>query len=109
MPAPHPLTPRRRRSHLRCMDTNLARSNIGSVDEPDAVDLAITGMTCAACVRRVEKVLSAVPGVSEVSVNLATERAHVVGSHPDIAALRRAVEKAGYEAAEIVAAAPLPE
>jgi P-type Cu+ transporter len=70
------------------------------------VDLAITGMTCASCVNRVEKVLARVPGVTEASVNLATERAHVLAARPDIAALIRAVEKAGYGASEIKAQAP---
>ena len=40
-------------------------------------DLAIEGMTCASCVGRVERVLHRLPGVLEVAVNLATERAHV--------------------------------
>jgi len=61
------------------------------------VDLAIEGMTCASCVARVEKALKAVPGVTDASVNLATERATVSGS-ADIAALMRAVADAGYEA-----------
>jgi Cu+-exporting ATPase len=75
----------------------------------DNVALAITGMTCAACVSRVEKVLNRVPGVTQASVNLATERAHVAGPHPDLAALIRAVEKAGYGASEIRAEAPLAD
>lgn len=41
-----------------------------------SVDLAVTGMTCASCVARVEKKLNKLPGVS-ASVNLATESAHV--------------------------------
>jgi Cu+-exporting ATPase len=72
----------------------------------ETVDLAITGMTCASCVSRVEKVLSRVPGVTATSVNLATERAQVSGDHPDLASLIRAVEKAGYGAAEVKAEAP---
>lgn len=40
-------------------------------------DLPIDGMTCASCAGRVEKSLAKVPGVKSVSVNLATERAHV--------------------------------
>jgi Cu+-exporting ATPase len=67
----------------------------------DTIDLAISGMTCASCVSRVEKVLNRVPGVTNASVNLATERAQVNGEHPDLAALIRAVEKAGYGATEI--------
>ena len=42
-----------------------------------ALDIGVGGMTCASCVRRVEKALLRVPGVSGVSVNLATERARV--------------------------------
>ena len=37
----------------------------------ETVELAITGMTCASCVRRVERALAAVQGVVSVSVNLA--------------------------------------
>ena len=37
----------------------------------------VEGMTCASCVRRVEKAIAAVPGVESASVNLATERADV--------------------------------
>jgi Cu+-exporting ATPase len=69
-------------------------------------DLTITGMTCASCVSRVEKVLARVPGVTAASVNLATERAHVVAAQPDMAALIRAVEKAGYGAKAIQEQAP---
>lgn len=63
------------------------------------IELAIGGMTCASCVARVEKVLKRVPGVQDVSVNLATERAHVeAASNVQIAALEEAVAKAGYSA-----------
>ena len=39
--------------------------------------LRVTGMTCAACVLRVEKAVSTVDGVLEVAVNLATNTARV--------------------------------
>ncbi len=42
-----------------------------------SVTLEISGMTCASCVRRVEKGLLKLPGVAEAAVNLATERATV--------------------------------
>jgi Cu+-exporting ATPase len=66
-------------------------------------------MTCASCVRRVERSLSKVPGVAEANVNLATERATVTFAPEEttIADLIGAVEKAGYGAEE-VAAAPAP-
>jgi P-type Cu+ transporter len=66
--------------------------------EQAEIALPIGGMTCASCVRRVEKALSKVPGVQSASVNLATERA-TVGYTPgqvDLPTLRAAVEKAGY-------------
>jgi Au+-exporting ATPase len=44
-----------------------------------ATELAISGMSCASCVGRVERALKAVPGVAEASVNLATEQASVRG------------------------------
>ncbi|MER6381414.1 heavy metal translocating P-type ATPase [Streptomyces sp. NPDC001250] len=62
-------------------------------------DLTVGGMTCAACVRRVEKKLGKLDGVT-ATVNLATGRARV--SHPaeiSPADLVAAVEKAGYTAA----------
>ena len=37
----------------------------------------IEGMTCAACVRRVERRVSGIEGVESVAVNLATERMEV--------------------------------
>ncbi|WP_254258509.1 cation-translocating P-type ATPase [Methylovorus sp. MM2] len=65
-------------------------------------DFAIVGMTCASCVMRVEKALSKVPNVSSASVNLATERAHVVLSTPTSSELlQKAVADAGYEASLI--------
>jgi len=62
------------------------------------VTLPITGMTCASCVRRVEKAIAKLPGVAEASVNLATEQA-AVRFDPAQAGpqqIRAAVEAAGY-------------
>ncbi|WP_406154740.1 heavy metal translocating P-type ATPase [Streptomyces sp. NBC_01023] len=62
-------------------------------------DVTVGGMTCAACVRRVEKKLAKLAGVT-ATVNLATGLARV--SHPASVApedLVTAVEQAGYEAA----------
>ncbi|GAB4259599.1 MAG: heavy metal translocating P-type ATPase [Pararhodobacter sp.] len=66
----------------------------------DVTHLGISGMTCASCVARVEKVLKRVPGVTEASVNLASESATV--RHLGISGLPErlveAVRSAGYEA-----------
>lgn len=62
------------------------------------VELDITGMTCAACARRVERALQRLDGVA-ATVNYATERALVSGlDDGDVAAAVAAVEKAGYGA-----------
>ena len=42
-----------------------------------AIKLPVTGMTCAMCVKNVERSLMRAEGVAEVSVNLATEQATV--------------------------------
>lgn len=66
---------------------------------PDTFDLPITGMTCASCSGRVERALRKVPGVTNATVNLANERAHVEVAGPiDPATLIAAVDKAGYGA-----------
>ncbi len=58
----------------------------------------VTGMTCAACVNRVERALKKLDGVLEAHVNLATERATVRYLPASIgpAQLKRAVREAGY-------------
>ncbi|MEB6478935.1 heavy metal translocating P-type ATPase [Acinetobacter vivianii] len=71
----------------------------------NTVELSIEGMTCASCVSRVEKALNAVAGVKTANVNLATERATVNGT-ASIESLIAAIDKAGYDAKEIQAAAP---
>ncbi|RIV28764.1 Cu(2+)-exporting ATPase [Alicyclobacillaceae bacterium I2511] len=62
----------------------------------------ITGMTCAACVARIEKVVGRLPGVSSIQVNLGTEKAGVefVPGVADVQAIIAAVEKAGYGASQ---------
>ncbi|MDN5917115.1 MAG: heavy metal translocating P-type ATPase [Pseudonocardia sp.] len=75
----------------------------GAAADVRLVELRIEGMTCAACVGRVERKLGKLDGV-RAAVNLATERALV--EHPagvEVATLVATVEKAGYGASEIVA------
>jgi Cu+-exporting ATPase len=71
-----------------------------SLQQPrTTLDLSVGGMTCASCVMRVERALKNVPGVQDVSVNLATESARIVAAPGDDIDLRvrRAVRAAGYE------------
>ncbi|MCC6521881.1 MAG: copper-translocating P-type ATPase [Polyangiaceae bacterium] len=66
----------------------------------ESVRLHLTGMTCAACATRIEKVLRRQPGVAAASVNLASEQAAVAYTPgvSSLAALVAAVEAAGYGA-----------
>jgi Cu+-exporting ATPase len=81
-----------------------AVSAVGYETRADTIELAIEGMTCASCVARIEKALKAVPGVTDASVNLATERAtvRIVAGTIEAAALERAVAAVGYEARQIL-------
>lgn len=66
--------------------------------KPGHLTFDITGMTCAACSARVEKVLSRQPGVQAARVNLALERADIDGDSLDPSLLSGAIERAGYGA-----------
>ncbi|KIH78168.1 ATPase [Geoalkalibacter ferrihydriticus DSM 17813] len=70
----------------------------GPLSSGQTLDIGVSGMSCASCVGRVEKALREVPGVVEVSVNLATERARVVfaAKQGDVAAVLDAIQQAGY-------------
>lgn len=84
----------------RLHEEHHTESGAGDVRSTRA-QLNIQGMTCASCVRRVEKSLEKVPGVSGATVNLATRKATV--SYDPAAAspedLAQAVEAIGYSAA----------
>ena len=65
--------------------------------------LPVRGMTCASCVRRVERALGKIDGVESASVNLATERA-TVRYAPELVGpddFKQAVERAGYALDEL--------
>ncbi|NIN68829.1 MAG: heavy metal translocating P-type ATPase [Anaerolineae bacterium] len=61
--------------------------------------LPVGGMTCASCVRAIERALSSVPGVAWASANLATEKATVVydPSVTTLSELMSVVREAGYQ------------
>src|SRR3954468_5144115 len=67
-------------------------------DLRERVELPITGMTCAACARRIERKLSKSPGVSRAGVNFATSRATVEYDPlaTNVSHLINAVKEVGY-------------
>jgi heavy metal translocating P-type ATPase len=76
--------------------------------EKNQLNLSVSGMTCAACVASVERVLSAVEVVESVSVNLPLEKA-VISLRESLAETHRAaciaaVERAGFGAGELLPA-----
>ncbi len=64
--------------------------------------LQISGMTCAACAQRVEKAVGKVEGISEASVNFATEKLSVAyeEGRASLSVIKEAIEKAGYGVVE---------
>jgi copper chaperone len=60
---------------------------------------AVEGMTCEHCVRSVTEEVAEVPGVAAVEVDLASGRMVVRGAAVDDAAVRAAVDEAGYAVA----------
>ena len=75
--------------------TSASLSPAASGDAPaGTLDLGIAGMTCASCVGRVERALRKVPGVQDATVNLATERAHIVVDAAAAAGVERVMAEA---------------
>lgn len=71
------------------------------VSAAQSARFTIDGMSCASCVARVEKAISAVPGVLSASVNLATQRADVrFDATVQPLDLVKAIQGTGYDAAE---------
>ena len=68
--------------------------------EPIRIQFPVEGMTCAACVNRIERFLNKVDGVETATINLATERATVTydPTRIGVSDLGKAVEAAGYDA-----------
>ncbi|MDO9011209.1 MAG: heavy metal translocating P-type ATPase [Gallionella sp.] len=66
---------------------------------PSHIDLQVTGMHCAACSARLEKVLNQLPEVV-ATVSIATEKAHIAYNpeHTDLNVLIKAIQGAGFDA-----------
>lgn len=68
----------------------------------DKVELALMGMSCASCAAKIEKTLKNLPGVSNASVNFATETATVEydSNEIDTEKMIKAIKDIGYDAKE---------
>jgi len=76
------------------------RKSIDSETVARTLNISVQGMTCASCVRRVEKALLSVPGISEASANLASGKVVVRlnSDSSEIALIPDVLRRAGYEA-----------
>jgi copper chaperone len=64
--------------------------------------ITVTGMTCEHCENAVRAEISAIPGVSQVDVDVASGEVKILAEPtPELAALRAAVEEAGYQVADL--------
>ena len=69
-----------------------------------SMQISVDGMSCASCVARVDRAVSAVPGVSGVAVNLASETVRFDGP---VGSVVEALAAAGYPARVAVLNAPV--
>lgn len=78
------------------------------VPSSERADMAISGMTCAACVSRVEKAVRRVPGVTDATVNLLANQGAFtydpLTASPQL--IQEAIEKIGYDASPLSQEAP---
>ena len=90
----------------------LALSPIAALAD-EAVDVKITGMTCGACTSAVEKELAGLTGIDKKSISVDLAGNHAVlkvkkNDEKTRAAIKAAVEKAGFTVASIDAAMVAP-
>src|SRR5437588_3123326 len=88
------------------MSATTEKEVAASAGETYRVDLPVTGMTCAACARRIERKLTKTPGVNAANVNFATQRATVEydPARTGVRQLASAVEEIGYRVIDVTAA-----
>ncbi len=87
-------------AHFR---TTMEKDNIDQIidsplEKPSAVQLAVGGMTCVACVRAITEAVSEIEGVSEISVNQLGKSASVVVTRNALVdSVVTLIEDIGYE------------
>jgi P-type Cu+ transporter len=93
------LSPEAIREAIRELGYNVLDLQDTSATSLRQTSIHVGGMTCAACVRRVENALKDIPGVADAVVNLATSRATIRHS-PQVVpleTLKSVVEETGYQ------------
>ena len=92
------------RDRVRELGYDLIEERDTTAARPGKTIISVGGMTCAACVRRVENALRKIPGVEDAAVNLATAKAIIAHAPNDIkpAAVEKVITDIGYEFLGIV-------
>ncbi|PXX95789.1 heavy metal translocating P-type ATPase [Halomonas sp. LBP4] len=69
----------------------------------ESIDIPVTGMSCGSCVSRIERALGKLPGMVEVSINLATQKAFVrfLPGAVSLSRIHHAIREAGYEPQDV--------
>ncbi|KAI7898103.1 E1-E2 ATPase-domain-containing protein [Cokeromyces recurvatus] len=93
-----------KQNELNLITTLSVVSIENSISPPTRLTFQVTGMTCASCVRTIEKGLTKLPGIdpSSVQVNLLTHSASLTGNNLDEKTIKEAVERMGYSASKFV-------
>ena len=80
--------------------------NVRPQQQTQRIEVPVSGMDCAGCVKNVQTAISRLPGVIDVEVLLASEKARVLyeSGQLDLSDIRKAVEGAGYSVPAPVAA-----
>lgn len=83
----------------------IEKAGFGVIKEEESkeVSIPIGGMTCASCVKAVERAIKKLDGVSDVKVNLATEKAFIsyIPSKVKLYEIKGAIEKVGFKVLEM--------
>ncbi|MDF2671784.1 MAG: copper-translocating P-type ATPase [Clostridiales bacterium] len=84
------------------IQTAVEKAGYKAISDSVNKTMKIEGMTCASCVKAVERATKKLDGVTEASVNLATEKLTISyeASKVRVVDIKKAVEKAGYKAIE---------
>ncbi|MGO9568275.1 MAG: heavy metal translocating P-type ATPase [Desulfomonilaceae bacterium] len=101
---PDAVTPSALKAKIKELGYGVVETQASQDGKLQKTTVSIGGMTCAACVRRVEAALKVLPGVKDASVNLATSRGTLIHDSDifDVSRLKKAVDDVGYQFLGIV-------
>jgi P-type Cu+ transporter len=96
---PDAVTPDILKAKVKELGYDVVDTQTSQAEKLHKTTVSIGGMSCAACVRRVEIALKALPGVKDASVNLATGRGTLIHAADtlNVSELKKTIDDAGYQ------------